>query len=315
MNNKTLRYVLIIVGILSMLFAALYGESTGALADAAAFPFAQLGALLRFLSLHSTGGNMLAIALYVLVSLLPLLLLLILYLRGLCKGEDALLPLLSAGLFASLYLFVNPGLLGVLNHPAGKAVLGGALYSILIAWAVLKMVRKVQSGKTVALYRLLQALLTCLCIVLAAAAAGGSLASALSELQALHSGNTDHSALFVSYLVLALRAMVNALPYLLDIYVLFALRQLVNALMEKDDAQALLHARSVSRRCAVTLTAVVLSCALFNVLQVLLSAAARQIHVSLMLPLSSMALLLGALLLSRLIGDMKRIREENESFI
>ena len=315
MNNKTLRYVLITVGILSLLVAALFSENIGTLAGAAAFPFAQLGALLRLLSLHSTGGNMLAIALYMLVSALPLLLLLIRFLRGRCKGEDVLLLLLSAGLFASLYLFINPGLLGTLNHPAGKAVLGGALYSILIAWAVLKTVRKVQSGKTVALYRLLQMLLTCLCIVFTAAATGGSLASALSELQALHSGNTDHSGLLVSYLVLALRAIVNALPCLLDIYVLFALRQLVNALMEKDDAQALLHARSVSRRCAVTLTAVVLSCALFNVLQLLLSAAARQIHVSLLLPLGSMALLLGALLLSRLIGDMKRIREENESFI
>ena len=109
------------------------GES---LASLAAFPFAQIGLGLRWLSLSGAVGNGLAIGLYVLLSLIPLIALGVIWRRGKLRQADALLAVLSALLFWVLYLMVNPGLLTAwLNLAAGgivgRAVLGLSLIHIL----------------------------------------------------------------------------------------------------------------------------------------------------------------------------------------
>lgn len=110
------------------------------------FVWEGLGAGLRALSLSGSAGNVLALFLYILVSLLPVLMLGWWRRKhGFC-GRDLLLVLLSAYTFYLLYAFVNPGILSS-RVPAGlgseralpylKAVCGGLWLSILASWFLL----------------------------------------------------------------------------------------------------------------------------------------------------------------------------------
>ena len=106
-----------------LLLVALLGWNSSegeSLASLAAFPFAQIGLGLRWLSLSGAVGNGLAIGLYVLLSLIPLIALGVIWRRGKLRQADALRAVLSALLFWVLYLMVNPGLLTAwLNLAAG----------------------------------------------------------------------------------------------------------------------------------------------------------------------------------------------------
>ena len=69
------------------------------LSAAAAFPFEQIGAGLRALSLSGAAGNAVAVVLYAVLSLLPVAGMIVLGRRGRLRGEDALLAVLSLLLF------------------------------------------------------------------------------------------------------------------------------------------------------------------------------------------------------------------------
>lgn len=316
-NVKTKKWMMApALAALCSVLAVLLNLSGGQLFTAASSaPFDQIAWGLRELSLASSGGNAAAIVLYVLLCIWPLVWALVRVVKNKAHGEDGLLLLLSAGLFVMLYLFINPVYLGVYNHAVGKAVLSGAWYSLAAAYAVLRLLRAVRKAQVEKVYRMTRMLLVLLCAVLAAAATGGCLHNTLEELHALHEGNTDRSQLGVSYLLLVLRFAVNALPLLLDIWVAESAMHLLCALEEKQDAQAVRGADELQKRCSISLRWSVLACALVNILQLCLLSAARQVHMTLVVPLESLLLLLCALLLSHLVRDMKRIRDENESFI
>lgn len=129
----------------------------------AAFPFEQLGLGLRALSLSGGAGNAAALVLYGAVCLLPAgALLLIQRRRALCP-EDALLPVLSAALFPVLYWMINPGLLGQFygsaeGQPVAKAVLGIIVYSVLLGYVLLRMLRRFFTADLPGLQKCLAAL-------------------------------------------------------------------------------------------------------------------------------------------------------------
>ena len=79
-----------------------------------AFPMAQMGSLLRQLSMSGAVGNFVAWILYFAVGLLPLLWLGWRVYRKCTQPEDCLLVLLSGVLFGVLYAMINAG------GPAGE---------------------------------------------------------------------------------------------------------------------------------------------------------------------------------------------------
>ena len=130
-----------------------------------AFPIEQTGMALRALSLAGRWGNALSLALWALLSLLPLLPLLRSGVRG--RGaESAALAALSAVLCPALYLMVNPHRLYDLFPAAGeealpvlKALPGTAVWSVVVLWGVLRLLRLFQSGDLPRLLGYLRSLL------------------------------------------------------------------------------------------------------------------------------------------------------------
>ena len=113
----------------------LSGAAEGGAEALRAFPFAQIGQGLRWLSLSGPVGDLAAWMLYLLLSLLPCLWLAVRVVKRRAKAEDALLGLAACLLLVVLYRMVNPaGLPAMLGSAAawmGKAFLGLSVWSVL----------------------------------------------------------------------------------------------------------------------------------------------------------------------------------------
>ena len=296
--------------------------STIGAASAFAFPFWQIGAGLRALSLSGGAGNALALALYALICLLPLAAQAVFAKkRGLYK-EDWLLMPLSAMLFVTLYIMINPALIGSLFNPLvpqdiAKATLAIITDSIAIGYGVLRVLRlfaKAEIRKVGRYLCMMLGALNALLIYLAFGAELKALLDAIASLKASNIGTED--SLGVTYAFLVLQFFVNALPHLMNILVVQSLIRLIHAMREsRYSAETVRAAEGAARLCSTVLAITTLSSIAFNLLQLICASSLRTINTTAQFPVLSIVLVLFALLLSRLVADGKRLNDENEQFI
>ena len=322
MKHKTLWVILLIEAALCVLLRILQASFTGLFSAAMAFPFEQIGLLLRALSLSGWAGNIAALLLYAAVSLIPAAALLVLAKRRGFQREDWLLVLLSAALFAVLYLMINPALIGPLfggtsGLAVGKAVLGGALYSVLCGYAILGVLRLFFTGDTGKLQKYMAVLLYLLNLLFIWLAFGACFGKLLDSVATLQAGNTgEGQQLGSSYVFLALQFLVDALPYVLDVFVVFAALRVLDELCADRYSQASLTAvNRLSRLCGAALAATVLANIGINLLQLLFAGTLRVINASVQVPILSIAFVLAVLLLTRYIAENKRLKDDNDMFI
>ncbi len=286
----------------------------GILASLTAFPFAQIGLGLRWLSLSGAVGNGLAIGIYVLLGLIPLIALGVLWRRGRLRRADALLAVLSALLFWVLYLMVNPGLLTAWLNLAAGGIVGRA---VLAGWLVLRALEMARGAGAGRLLLGLGWLLGLLAAALVAAAFAGRAAGAQAAVVSLRNGNLgSEGTLGPSYVFLILGQGVAALPYALDAMVALRARGLVLELERDRYSQAAVAAaEGLSRLCARALAVTVGANLTFQLLQLACARWLRSLNTQVSFPLMSMAFVLGALLLSRLIREGKQLKDDNDLFV
>lgn len=291
-----------------------------------AFPFEPVGLLLRAMSLSGTVGNVLAILLYLLIGLLPVgMLLWIRRKRKLCL-EDLLLAVLSPVLFLTIYLMINPGLMGQWmgavfgisgGLAVGKALLSGAVYSVLLSYVILRFLRRAEAADTGTLQGYLRRVLylTAMILVFAVFQSGvGGFLEARGVIAAANQGS--ESGLTMTYLFLALRYGVAVIPLLADVLVVTGALELLDALSQKGYAEASVEAAGrLACRCKQALAVTVLSNTVFNLVQLLCARFLRDVHGNIEIPVLSIAFVLAALLLARLIRDNKQLQEDNDMFI
>ncbi len=318
MKRYLLPILLAVEAAVCLLACGLLNLLTDTLPAMMAFPFQPIGQGLRSLSLSGAPGNVAAIVIYVLLSLLPAGALVLLRKRRKLEPEDWLLPALSIILFVVLYLMINPGLLGPLGQGlVGMAFLGGCFYSVLVGYLILRVLRLFFRAETDTLHRCLSALLWALCFLLVYAAFGSCFEAFLTSVQELRADNTGvYSGLELSIGFLFLRYLVSALPYVMDILVLFALLNMLAERRKDRFSQAAVDAaKALSRRCGWTLAATVLATGGMNILQLCFYSSLRNVAGSVILPLDSVSLVLGALLLARYAQEAKDLKDYNDLFI
>lgn len=277
-------------------------------------PFVWIGKGLRTLSLVGTGGNITAIVLYVLLSMLPFLF----CLKQKWTAENWLLPLTSAAIFYCLYYMINPALRpSALRGDVGTLILCGSVWSLLLAWTVIQLLRRYNSADISGIYRVLRILLTfcalwCIWIILSV-----SLYDFVAEIKTVRESNTMPGLnLIPTFIFLSLRFAIAALEYALDAFLMYQSIRLLREL-EKDSYSegsyaAAQHAATCSKR---TLCIIVLSHAGFNLAQVLFAGTLHNLHVQLRLPIFSIALVFAMLVLPRLLYQGKQLKEDNDLFI
>ncbi|AUS97071.1 hypothetical protein CDQ84_11015 [Clostridium thermosuccinogenes] len=287
-----------------------------------AFPFEQIGLGLRALSLSGDTGNIISIVLYTTLCLIPVGILYSLKRVRRLYPEDALLAVLSIVLFAVVYMMINPGLLGpYFGDAAGqsvtKAVLGGMVYSVLIGYAVLRILRLFFHADTGRLQKYLEILLCALNALFVYLAFGAYFSSLMDSFDALRSRNTgNEQSLGMSYLFLVLQYVVNALPYILDVLVVFAALELLDELSADRYSEAAVNAsEKLSRLCGMALAVIVISNIGFNLLQLVFIKMLAVMNGSVQIPLISVAFTLAVLLLAQYIKENKQLKDDNDMFI
>ena len=273
-----------------------------------AFPFEQLGALLRLLSLRGGGYNGLAFALWAAVVLLPLLPVLAHFRERARLWEHLALALTAVVLGDALFRFANPAAWGwpePAPYTVGNAILGGTIWSLLICWGVLRLLRRLRSGTE--MYGCLRVLLYGLCVLFA----GGMAVSGAGELAQTLAGERNPTEIALA----ALGCASAALPYGMDIAVTLSGVSLLERMLSGARAEAAACAETLSRRCCFALGTVTAVTAGRNVLQLAFSERLSRVHVEVQLPLISLAFVLGALVLARLIAENGRLADENDAFI
>ena len=190
MKEKHLLTLLSIEAAACVLFCILQRSVSGFFSTIVAFPFEQLGVGLRALSLSGGAGNAAAILFYVLLSLIPAGIWLILKKKQKTMPIDFTLFLLSVLLFVVLYYMINPGLMGFAVPGTGKWSLGSTFYSVLLGYLLIRALLKYRNAGAKKLQEGLWLLLGAVNIVLVYGIFGQELGSLLLNLETVQKGNT-----------------------------------------------------------------------------------------------------------------------------
>ncbi|MCL1890746.1 MAG: hypothetical protein FWG00_01785 [Coriobacteriia bacterium] len=303
-------------------FSATQRSLPDALAAATAFPFEQIGMGLRSLSLVSGAGNALALAIYIALGLIPIVALFILKTKRKLRPEDTLLVLLSLVLLVVLYYMINPGLtytlpVAMLGEVVGKALMGGIVYSILCGYLILCLARLLlhnKPNKLIGYMILMLGLLGAYCVYMVC---GACLNSLVENMTTLRSGNySSLRHLNISSVFLVLQFIVDVVPYILNVIIVFAALGFLSTLQaESYSEKTLTKATFLSKLCVTALAITVLVNIVFNTLQLVFAQSLMVFNGSVQVPLFSIALVLGTLLLVRFVTDSKQLKDDNEKFI
>lgn len=322
MKDKTFIVLLIIESILCIAAAfALTNPNVSGYLLVMQFPFAQLGLLLRALSLSSAFGNVIAFIIYVAICAVPLVFALLHIIRKVFKIEDWLLIIMSGFGFYMMYMMINPSMLNLIPtfivEDMGKAVLGGAFYSILIGYLVFKMLRKTNSSSTDSVLRVLRVLLAVAAVILVFAISYIGINGVKATLASIQSGNTDPSVSlgFTNFFVV-LRYVFTQLPVFMELIIFILAMQLCSKLREDAYGEGVVQsAKKLASFCKITVVVTLLCCITLNLLQIVFADSLVSVDYNTVLPLDSIIIAFAALLLMRFFIASRELSQDNKMFI
>lgn len=324
MREKRWYILLTVEAVFCLLFYTAKMESGNVLSAILAFPFEQIGASLRFLSLNGSLGNALALTIYTAIALIPVWYLLHVVQKRGFQWEDSLLVVLSVLLFLVVYWMINPGIISsmfpvgeTLGMTVEKAILGCTVYSVLGTYLVLRILRLFFESRMEQLNQWLSSLLKVLNVIFVWAIFGGCFGSLIEALKTLKDGNVgNEAALEASYIILGLRFVVEALPYALDILTVFMALKLIEVMRKEQYSEdTIISANQLSRWCAKALAIVMISNMGMNLIQLIFIKELRNTNSNLSIPIVSVAFVLAVLLVARMIEENRRLKGDNDLFI
>lgn len=316
-----------------MLCAALAGGLTALapLEQAVQAGYAQLeeaGAWLRQLSLSGAGGNVLAWALVLLVSCLPLLLLVLPRGRGRWHGEDLLLPGCALLFLVLAFCLVNPTWQPSPIFPEVWMLAAFGIWGMgLVSWLVLRLLRGLEEGTIEKVSAVLRVLLVgCAALLVFAAALHGSRAVAaavdgpapeqIAMGQLITGGPFDRVMSSGSLWLTAVLALAELVPNLLAAWVLLLAADLTDALaLGPFSGESAARCAATTRRCRLAIQLTLALALGGNLVKLALVGVIPQVQFSLDLPLLPLPLAAALYLLCRCIQRGKELQEDNDSII
>ena len=316
-----------------MLCAALAGGLTALapLEQAVQAGYAQLeeaGAWLRQLSLSGAGGNVLAWALVLLVSCLPLLLLVLPRGRGRWHGEDLLLPGCALLFLVLAFCLVNPTWQPSPIFPEVWMLAAFGIWEMgLVSWLVLRLLRGLEKGTMEKVSAVLRVLLVgCAALLVFAAALHGSRAVAaavdgpapeqIAMGQLITGGPFDQVMSSGSLWLTAILALAELVPDLLAAWVLLLAADLTAALAQGPfSGESAARCAATARRCRLAIQLTLALALGGNLVKLALVGVIPQVQFSLDLPLLPLTLAAALYLLCRCIQRGKELQEDNDSII
>ena len=293
--------------------------------------YAQLeeaGAWLRQLSLSGAGGNVLAWALMLLVSCLPLLLLVLARGRGRWHGEDLLLPGCALLFLVLAFCLVNPTWQPSPIFPEVWMLAAFGIWGMgLVSWLVLRLLRGLEEGTMEKVSAVLRVLLVgCAALLVFAAALHGSRAVAaavdgpapeqIAMGQLITGGPFDRVMSAGSLWLTAVLALAELVPKLLAAWVLLLAADLTDALaLGPFSGESAARCAATARRCRLAIQLTLALALGGNLVKLALVGVIPQVQFSLDLPLLPLPLAAALYLLCRCIQRGKELQEDNDSII
>ena len=322
MKNKKLLAFLAAEAVVCVVLAVLsvgIGSAEIAL-SAGAFPFAQLAAGLRVLSLSGAPGNVVALIVYFAVCLSPLAYFIARLIGGRQRLEDILLPVMCISMFVVIYLMINPGKgedffhAGPMTNIMGPVFLSGILYSTLTGYFVLRAVRAFSAGSAEKLTKYMKLLMALACAVYVFNIFCIQLAVYISSLR--YNTRIGISGDLLGQLALFLQFLQLCLPPAIQLLVLMRGFGLIAAFeSEPFSEESVAQARSLGALCRVSLITVVVYQFALNLFQGLMSAGLRSVNFAVSIPIDSVMFLLVIFLLAGYLERGRRLREDSELII
>lgn len=320
MKRKIFWGLLTVEAVFCMSFYFLQAYFANIFSAIVAFPFEQIGWMLRKMSLSGVVGNVTAIIIYIFVPLIPCGVYFMLHKKGRYCKEDRLLLVISLLLFVVIYYMINPGLLAVNAYGGGKILLGGTFYSVLFGYLVLRILKRFVSADAVQLKMWLRILACGVEVLFVYMVFGNRFGALIDSVRNIKQTNYEFSGissgLEITYIFLVLQFVVDAIPYLLDIFIVFtAIRVLDELLVDPYSDSAVAASERLGNLCVKALVITIISEIVFHLLQLIFSGSIRQINVIVTIPLFSMAFVLAVLLVVRYVRENQKLKRENDLFI
>jgi len=322
MKKKALFITLLITAILSSLVVLLKFSFSELFGDIICFPFEQIGMGLRWMSLQGGLQNAIAIVIYIVLCLSPLLVFFLPIKKKAVKKEDSLMVVLSLVLFYVIYMMINPGLIpmpGAWNMGTlmAKTLFCGTIYSIIVTYFVLRVVRLFFDSEIKKLYKYMVALLWIAAMLFTISIFGIGLNGAITQIEFNKAANIGtESGLETTYVFTVIQFIVNSIPAIVSIFVIFSGIMLVTEFSaDPYSEESIKVSNNLSMVCKIGLTITVCSNAAFNLLQLFFMGTLRNINSFIQVPLFSVVFVLGALIFSKMIMENKTLKDDNDSII
>lgn len=322
MKPKNLCLIFSAEAVVCAVVASLSLSGGDLVAGIMAFPFEQIGNLLRALSLSGTVGNIAAVIVYCALCLAPAVYLAVRVKKRAARAEDGLLALLSVLLFVSLYMMINPA--DIARHfgagelaPFNKVMLGATLYSTAVGYVLLRVLRVFAKSGADSMLRHLKLLLCLVCAVLVYAISGAGTVRLINAFAQLEAGNTGAgNELSLSYAFIVLQFIVDYLPYALNIVIVFSGMGLIEALTQGQYGDNVVpSAKRTARLCRIAVVVIMLSQIAVNALQLALGSLVRASHYSLSIPLLPTVFVLAAMLLAHYFEQSRALKDDSDMII
>ena len=298
MKNKKYLLLLLLeaVGVIGITKGM--GVKTEGVFDLLSFPLEKSADFLGSLSLSGAFGNAVAVVIYAFICLIPVFVLLFRISRKTFVKTDSILVLMSAVLFAVIYLLINPSEMGLHGMGEEASMVAFSFWSLLVGYLVLKFAEILKNTEGKRTERLLS-------VVLKIIGAVFMFALCTSEFTKEEVG-----------IVTVFSALNSVLPALLGIRtVFFALDLLTEFSLDRYSENTVREAEKLSRFCILALELTVGVSALLSVLQQRFINELSSVKFSVEIPLVSIGFILLLLMLSGFIKESKALKEDNDSFI
>ena len=314
MKRKKLIIMLVCEAVLLFILILLTDQFPGLFSSMFAFPFEQVAIGLKGLSQSGRAGNGLAIALLVGISLLPSIPAFHCKQNKAAIKERITLISLSCVLLLALYGMINPQVFCSFIPEAKneylavvKAIMGVSVWSVIVLYVVLRLIRMFQSGDKVSLLKYLHLLLHVLCLLFTAAAVI-SFGSGLTVSSGASQKTLDN-------IIHILRLIVVSVPYVLDVVIIISTLNLFDIVLTEDQNGIVNAAEKLSKICCGALGITTALTAFINILQIIFMRWLSSVATTVNIPISSIVFVGIVLLLSRLLIENKQLRDDNSLFI
>ena len=289
--------------------------------DIFTFPFGQIGEALRTLSLESAAGNIAATAIYLFISIAPVLYLVYRVARQKKEPDaiDILLIMMSVMLFIMMYFMVNPGYInsGLYGAMPGKgAALAMTFWSMAVGYAVLKCMKASAGTDEKKLTKYLKMILIAVAAVISINMILGIFTEVIPAARGVKEIDQQLNSDYNTALFLWIKYFADKVPSVLNIVVIIHGVKMVDQLrLDRYSQATIAAAENLSRICRISVTVMILTSIAVNLFQFLVWTKVYKTSYVVDIPLLSIVLCIAVLLLAKFFASDKAMKEDHDMII